>query len=166
MRASWQAWWQGREPRERRVLVAGAAVCLLLLGWVFLYRPLVDARAALVQGNVRLAADLAQMRQIARDHQGSQGSQPGGRSAAARAGQSLLALVDGGLRELGLGASLRRIEPAGEGRVRVRLESVPFDPLVSWLETLEAGQGVRLAEITASRTAYAGQVDVQMLIEE
>lgn len=164
MKATWQAWWQERQPRERRILAAGAAVCLLMLAWVFVHKPLVDARTALVQGNARLAADLAQMRQIAHLHQGDA---PGGSSASApRGGQSLLAVVDGGLRDLGLGPSLRRIEPAGEGRVRVRLEAVPFDPLVTWLETLAAGPGIDLAEIAASRTEYAGQVDVQMLIQE
>ncbi|MCK9489837.1 MAG: type II secretion system protein M [Xanthomonadales bacterium] len=164
MRNSLQAWWQARQPRERRVLAAGAVLCLLLLAWVFVHKPMVDARAALVQGNARLAADLGQMRQIAARHQG----QAGQRSVSnrSRAGQSLLAVVDGGLRELGLGPSLRRIEPAGEGRVRVRLDAVPFDTLVAWLETLAAEQGVRLAEMAASRAEYAGQVDIQMLIEE
>ncbi len=164
MRATWQAWWQGRDLRERRVLAAGAVVCVLMLAWVFVHKPLVDARTGLVQGNARLAADLAQMRQIAHRHQGV--AMSGASSQPRVAGQSLLAVVDGGLRELGLGGSLRRIEPAGEGRVRVRLEAVPFDPLVTWLESLAAGQDVHLAEIAASRADHAGQVDIQMLIEE
>ena len=71
---------------------------LLLLGWVFLYRPLVDARAALVQGNVRLAADGTD----AADRPQPPG-QPVRRTQQHGTGRaSLLALVDGSLRELGL----------------------------------------------------------------
>jgi general secretion pathway protein M len=84
----------------------------------------------------------------------------------ARAGQSLLALADAGVREIGLGGSLKRIEPAGEGRVRLRLEAAAFDSLVEWLETLSARHGVAIAELAATRTGHAGQVDVQLVLED
>lgn len=164
-----QAWWSGREPRERQVLALGGLVVLLMLLWAFAYKPLTDARAALHEGNGRLAADLQLMRATVAHGSGfGAGVTAAGSDDAARrrSGRSLLALVDADLRELGLGPSLKRIEPAGERRVRARLEAVPFDQVVEWLERLSVEQGIRVGEFAASRTEYAGQADIQMLIED
>lgn len=157
------AWWRAREPRERQILVVGALVAALMLGWALLYKPLTDARASLVQGNQRLAADLASMRaNAARLRSGV----VDGDAARERAGRSLLALVDAGIRDIGLGAGLKRIEPAGDGRVRLRLEAVPFDPLAGWLETVAQRHGVIVAEMAATATEYVGQVDIQLVLQE
>lgn len=156
-------WWQAREPRERRVLGIGAVLGLLMLGWALLYKPMADARASLAEGNARLAADLEAMRTYAA-RLGS--SAAGGDAVRERAGRSLLALVDAGIRDIGLAAGLRRIEPAGEGRVRLRLEAVPFDPLAAWLETLAQRHGIVVAELSATATEYFGQVDIQLVLRE
>ncbi len=162
-----RTWWSGREPRERQVLAVGALAVLLMLLWAFAYKPLTDARAALHEGNARLAADLQLMRAtVARGSAAAINVAGGDDAARRRSGRSLLALVDADLRELGLGPSLKRIEPAGERRVRARLEAVPFDQVVDWLERLSAEQGIRVAEFAGSRTEYAGQADIQMLIED
>jgi general secretion pathway protein M len=157
------AWWQGREPRERRVLAIGAVLVAVMLAWALVWKPLQDSRAALVEGNARLAADLAGMRAAAVRLQGS--ATPAD-AARARAGQSLLALADAGVREIGLGGSLKRIEPDGERRVRLRLEAVPFDPLAGWLQRLDREHGIVVAELAANATDYVGQVDVQLVLED
>lgn len=157
------AWWRGREPRERIVLALGIVAVAAMLLWAFAWKPLDERRDAMIESNARLAADLASMRALAARAGTAGGS---GDAARERAGQSLLALADAGLREAGLGASLRRIEPAGDGRVRLRLEAVAFDPLAAWLEQLARRHGVLVAEIAATRTDYAGQVDVQLVIED
>lgn len=157
------AWWQGREPRERRVLAIGAIVVAVMLIWALLWKPLQDSRSALVEGNARLAADLAGMRAAATRLQGTAAPAD---AARARAGQSLLALADAGVREIGLGGSLKRIEPDGERRVRLRLEAVPFDPLAGWLQRLDREHGIVVAELAANATEYVGQVDVQLVLED
>lgn len=158
-----RTWWNAREQRERQVLAIGALVAVLMLGWALLYKPLTDARASLVQGNQRLAADLVSMRANAAR---LRGGAVDGDAARERAGRSLLALVDAGIRDIGLGAGLRRIEPAGDGRVRLRLEAVPFDPLAGWLENLARRHGVVVAEMAATATEYVGQVDIQLVLQE
>lgn len=133
-----------------------------MLFWAFAWKPLADARSALVEGNARLAADLAGMRALA----ARAGPAVAGEAAARdRAGQSLLALADAGLRESGLAGGLARIEPAGSGRVRLRLEAVAFDPLADWLQGLRQQHGIRIAELAVTRTD-AGRVDANLLIED
>ena len=156
-------WWQGRDARERRVLSIGGIVVGAMLLWALVWKPLDDARATLAESNGRLAADVSAMRiATAELRDGARGDEP----ARQRAGQSLLALADAGIRDIGLGASLKRIEPAGDGRVRLRLEAIAFDPLAAWLETLSVQQGIRVAEMAATRTEHAGQVDVQLVLED
>lgn len=158
-----RTWWLAREPRERRVLAIGALAVLLMLGWALLYKPLADSRRSLEQGNQRLAGDLVSMRaDAARLRSGAIGDDAG----RERAGRSLLALVDAGIRDIGLSAGLKRIEPAGDGRVRLRLEAVPFDPLAGWLETLAQRHGIVVAEMAATATEYVGQVDIQLVLRE
>lgn len=156
-------WWQARDARERRVLSIGAFAMAAMLLWAFAWKPLDDARATLAESNGRLAADVASMRVAAAE---LSGSRPGDDPARERAGRSLLAVADAGIREIGLGGSLKRIEPAGDGRVRLRLEAVSFDPLAAWLEGLSIAQGIRVAEMAATRTEHAGTVDVQLVLED
>lgn len=157
------AWWRQRDARERWMLSVGAMLVAAMLLWAFAWKPLNDARAALVESNGRLATDLATMR-VAAAHM--RGHVAGDDAARARAGRSLLALADAGIREIGLSGGLKRIEPSGEGRVRVRLEAVAFDPLIGWLEALEREHGIRVGEMSATATGYVGQVDIQFVLEE
>lgn len=157
------SWWHGREARERQVLTIGAVAVAAMLLWALVWKPLSDARSALIESNDRLAVELSTMRAGAAQ---LSGAQRGDDVARARAGRSLLALADAGVREIGLGAGLKRIEPDGEQRVRLRLEAVPFDPLIGWLETLTVQQGIRIAEMAATGTEYHGQVDVQLVLED
>jgi general secretion pathway protein M len=161
--SSLRTWWLAREPRERQVLSIGVLVVVLMLGWALVYKPMADARTSLMRGNERLAADLLSMRH---DAARLRSGETGETAARERAGRSLLALVDAGIRDIGLGAGLKRIEPAGDGRVRLRLEAVPFDPLAGWLETLAQRHGIVVAEMAATATEYVGQVDVQLVLRE
>ena len=160
-----KAWWDGRDPREQRMLGVGLVVVAVMLVWALIWKPLDDARLTLAESNGRLAADVASMRAAAVELRGGSAGE-GDDASRARAGQSLLAVADAGIRDIGLGGSLKRIEPAGDGRVRLRLEAVSFDPLAAWLETLTVQQGIRVAEIAATRTAYAGQVDILLVLED
>lgn len=56
------AWWDARNPREKKLLIAAAALLALVLAWLLVVRPLMDAQAT---ANARLDAavtDLAQAR--------------------------------------------------------------------------------------------------------
>lgn len=158
-----RAWWSGRDAREQRVLAVGVLLTAAMLLWALAWKPLVDQRASLREGNARLAADLAMMRAAAAE---LQGTAIAGDAVRARAGQSLLALADAGVRGIGLGAALQRIEPDGERRVRLRLDGAAFDPLAGWLQGLQREHGIRVAELAATRIEYAGHADVQLVLEE
>jgi type II secretory pathway component PulM len=80
--------------RERQLLLVAAAVLLLFLGWLLLWRPLAAARDTLRGQVAQSSADLAWMRQALPALAGSAATLP----APARDGRSLLARVDAGAR--------------------------------------------------------------------
>jgi len=147
--------WDALGPRDRRALQLLAAVAVLLLGYVFMLQ--LDARAEARRRAEAAERTLAWMRQAS--------AQLAGRSPAPRAapdGRSLLARVDAGAREAGLGSALLRVEPVSPTQVRVYFQSVPFDGLVDWLQSLADSHGVRVDELSLQRAAGSGLVDARL----
>ncbi len=154
-------WWQAQSARDRRILLVGGVLAVLLLGYALLWLPLQRdteewrARAAAAEANLiwmRTAAE--QLRGIA----------PAPATAPAD-GRSLLAVVDAGVREAGLGGALLRVEPVNAGQVRVYFQQAGFDALADWLQSVGNSHGVRVVELSAQRSAGVGLVDARLTLE-
>ncbi|RMD78270.1 MAG: type II secretion system protein M [Gammaproteobacteria bacterium] len=144
---AWQAWWRGLAPRERLAVGLGGAAAALLLLYGLAWAPLQDRLAELRRRVAAQEEELAWMRQAAAEARRLRAAAP---RAAAKG--SLLALVDRTARAAGLGAALARVQPEGEGRVRVRLQDAPFDALARWLGELAAA-GLQVEELAVEREA-------------
>lgn len=161
--SAWRARWQELAPRERRTLTVGAAVLLVTVAYLLLWEPLAQSRD---DWRARVAAaetDLAWMRAAAPQVLSRRGTQP---IAVAPDGRSLLARVDAGAREAGLGTALLRVEPVAAGQVRVTFEQAGFDALMRWIESLSAQYGTRVTELSVQRAAGVGLVDARLSLEE
>lgn len=156
-----RAWLERRDARERRVLALGGLLVLVMLWWAGLYLPAREARDRWHQRAVAADAAHAWM-QVAAAQAG--GSLPATVTAMDDR-RSLLARVDEGARAAGLGPSLLRVEPQGNGRVRVQFQAVPFDALVDWLQPLRAS-GVRVEELSLQRGSGVGLVDARLTLAE
>lgn len=158
------AWWQSLASNERRMLVVGGLVALLLLGWALLWHPLALRRAELREDVERQRLELAYVRSGVAEVERSRAT--GVRARGDRQGKSLLALADASAREAGLEASLRRVEPVGERNVRVGFEAANFDQLAQWLELLAARYGVEAIELSAERAEGLGLVDARVTLRD
>jgi len=78
--------------------------------------------------------------------------------------QSILALVDQTARKAGLGGTIKRVEPAGTGKVRIRMESVAFDDMISWLEGLLGPAAITIESIAIDRSDQTGLVDAHLTL--
>lgn len=145
-----KAWWQSLSRRDRSTLAIGTTLVALVLAWAYGYDPLVKSRDSLRTQVAGAEADVVWMRG-ARAELATQRN-AGSATPFDRAGRSLLALADASAREAGLGGTLKRVEPVGEGRVNVWLEAAPFDPVTAWLEALAAQYGVTVDELSVDRT--------------
>ncbi|WP_421620800.1 type II secretion system protein M [Alkalilimnicola ehrlichii] len=155
------AHWQGLEPRERRILLAGALVLALLLPWGGIWLPLSD-RAETLRGEVAEArAQQAWMAAAA-----ERVRQAGGATAVPGEGRagSLLGRVDRSAGDYGLGERLERLQPDGDQRVRVWLERADFDQMLYWLDAL-AETGVRVHALSLEPLDAPGRVNARLTLE-
>jgi len=156
-----RAWWQAQSARDQRILSIGGLLAVLLLGYAFLWLPL---SRDLETWRLRAAAadtSLAQMQQLAQQLQAT--APPP--ALAPSDGRSLLAVVDAGLREAGLGTALLRVEPVSADQVRVYFQQVSFDRMSDWLHALGRSHGVRVSELSVQRSPGVGMVDARLTLE-
>lgn len=159
------AFWGRLSPREQRLLLAAGVVALLFIGWLLLWRPLAQARDTLRGQVAYSAAELAWMQQAAPALAGT-GAGADAAPAVVSDGRSLLARVDAGAREAGLGEALLRVEPVSSGEVRMALGGADFDLLVAWLEQFSVAHGVAVTELSLQRAQGVGRVDARLALRE
>jgi general secretion pathway protein M len=154
-------YWQQLQPRERRILLLGAAAVVIMAAYVLAWEPLVEGRARLQRDVAEQRVLLGWMEQSAREVQALRGS----RAPQRNTGQSLMAVVDRTARAQGLGQALERVQPDGETAVRVWLKQAPFDQSLRWLDQLIATQGLRVTGLVVERGNEAGKVDARITLE-
>lgn len=152
-------WFSQREPREQlalRVLaVALALVLLVLLVWQPLVNGHADARAVFIK-NSRLHAWIEDNSQAVRNASRSTGR------AAAPTGDWVAQLSRSAA---AAGVELRGFNPEGDQAVRIQIEAQPFADVLSWLQQLEAGQGIRVATAEFSPTSSSGLVNLRATLK-
>jgi type II secretory pathway component PulM len=149
-------WLERLAPRERRLVLYGAAAAALLivLGGAWRMHQSIEA------GERRIAsktADLAWMQAVAPAVQATPRT-PGG-------DESLPLLVDRTAREAGLASSLAGSEPAGPAGVRVRFSGAAFDAILAWIATLQSQHRVSVGSASIERVGTEGIVNATILLQ-
>lgn len=154
-------WWNGLSPRDRRTLGIGGFLALLLLGYALVWLPMERSRDAWRERASAADTNLIWMRAAA-EQLTLLSPAP---TVTQSDGRSLLAVVDAGVREVGLGGALLRVEPINAQQVRVYFQQAGFDTLMDWLRSLGDSHGVRVSELSVQRAAGVGLVDARLLLE-
>ncbi|MGH8127980.1 MAG: type II secretion system protein GspM [Gammaproteobacteria bacterium] len=156
-----RAWYGGLAPRERRLVVIGGVVFLLLIIYLAIVSPVgsaygrltrdVQAKRQLLtyinQAAVRLQADSA-------DHIGK-----------LPADQSVLAATSAAIQSSPISGAVQRLEQTQTGGVRLSLSSVGFDDLARWLNTLASQDGIVVTHATIEQAADPGTVDATLTLD-
>ncbi len=159
-----KAWWDSLQPRERRTLALGGLAVLVMLAFFLVWRPLHQRVDALDQRVVQQRETLNWMREAAAEVLAYRGQSPAGPDPADLGGEALYSLADRSARQAGLGDALQRVEPAGEGRVRVTLEQASFDELLNWLQRLERDFAIAVDPVSLRRGDSPGRVNGQLVL--
>ncbi len=157
-----KAWWAARAPREQMILGAGGIVAVIILVWLLAWEPLASEASALKTSISAQQDDLAWMREAAGEVIALRSQ--GGATVAGLQGRSLLAVVDQSARQAGLGSALKRVEPEGSAKVRVRFESVSFDQLILWLNQINTQFGVSAEQVSIEPENESGRVTVRLTL--
>ena len=158
-----KAWLASLEQRERRLVLIGAALLIVMLIYVAMWEPLVSNVENLRSSTAEQRSVLLWMQQAAQEVRQLSGAS--GARINPTSGQSLLSLVDRTAKSGKLGLALKRVQPDGEQRVRVWMEGAAFDDIVSWLVQLETRYGVRIDDSVFEVKEEAGRVDARLVFE-
>ncbi len=148
-----RAWFDGLQPRERWIVIAGVVVVIGVALWAGVLRPLrvqSSTLQAAVESKQRLLVDLGRV--------GASGPpRPTGTQAP---DQTLFVVVDSTAQAHGL--RIARSRPSGPSGVEVTLQAVPFDVLVAWLMTLHGTYAVDVESAQLSTARQQGLVNGQV----
>lgn len=78
-------------------------------------------------------------------------------------GQNILAVVNSAATRNGI--TLKRYEPEGENNLRVWLEKVSFNRMMSWLNQLKNNNGVSVSSISVDADKASGFVSAKVLLK-
>ncbi|QQD21519.1 hypothetical protein GJQ54_06935 [Oceanospirillaceae bacterium ASx5O] len=142
-------WYEQLPEGDRLIVKLVSAVLVLALLASMILLPLVRAKA---MAESQLERNRATYQQLA-DNAGRFGN-----AVAATGTAPLLTVVTQQARSAGV--NLSRYEQDGQA-LRIWLEKAPFDDAISWLESLQAQQGVRASQISVDKTDSSGRVDIR-----
>lgn len=162
LRNKLQAWLDSLNQRERRLVIGAAIFLSVFLLYQLTWAPFVNGVANMQAKVNQQQQDLLWMQQAAREVSGLRGASAGQQPVHSG---SLLGLIEKTARERGLGTSIRKVQPEGQNGVRMWMDKVPFDDVMTWLDDLQLKQGVTVSSFSAERTAQAGWVNVRLLVE-
>lgn len=149
-----KAWFESLQPRERSILLLGAAAAAAIVLWGFVLSPLRS-------GGAELRAAVAAKERLLIDVRRVEGLQPEGSGAQPTAGnQSILALVDSTRQSHGL--DFARTRPNGPNAIDVTFQNASFDALLDWLIAIESNHGVVVESASFSSTRDRGLVSGQI----
>lgn len=154
-------WWSGLNIREQRIVIAGSAVLLVLVVYLFAWEPLVKERTRL-QGSIeKLRGDSSWMQEAAVKMKSLRGSG----AVARQPVTSLLGVINSTARPTLKGAELKRVEEDRSAGVRVWIETVAFDDLVIWLGDLKRRYGIDVSSVSVEKMGKPGRVNARLILK-
>lgn len=154
--------WQQLQARERGLIVLAAIVIAIVLIWLLLWEPLLQARENHRARIVEQQSLLLWLQSIEPEVSRLRAEQS---STALSNNRSPIGRIDQSARNAGLAGALQRIEPAAGNQVRVVFEQVEFAALMNWLSRLLAEQPFRVEQFSAQRGLSSGRVDVVVVLQ-
>lgn len=159
-----KAWFMQLAPRERRMVMAGAALLIIFLVYLLVWDPLIKHRQELQRTVKEQKALVAWMQQASQEAEQLRAAK-GGPVGKVPAGQSLLAVVDQSAKNSGLGTAMKRVEPEGQDTTRVWFEQAKFDELMAWLDSIQRDFGIAVSSIVLERQEQPGLINARVTLQ-
>ena len=146
-------WYLGRESSERPIIAGLAALLIVLLLWLLIWKPTSDWRD--------LEANRYQNAQELMDFmQANEASARARKTSATGAQRSLLPVITRTANVQGL--RLNRIQPESDGAVSVVVQAQAFNTLLSWLNALQENNNVSVQRISVDPEGQPGIINAQI----
>ena len=145
-------WFYRFNTREQLSLLLLGGALLLYLIYMVLWSPLDQRRDDMAQRNVAAAESLQRVDGMVSEILRLR--ETGGGTTQRR---NLTGLINQTTASAGL--TVTRMQPNSRGEVQVRMESVPFDGVMAWLNLLENREGLVVHEVSLSQSGDGGRVN-------
>lgn len=151
--------YQQLQPRERVIVLAGAAVLAVLVLYLAVWEPLVNAHR-------RNAEALDASRALATRIETAASLAQGQSAGAVDRRAALLSVVDQTSRGSTLGKAPTRVQPEGSGEreVKVWFEDVPFANCLRWLGELQTRYAIQVSSAEIDQGSAPGLVNVRFTL--
>ncbi|HEB85515.1 MAG TPA: type II secretion system protein M [Gammaproteobacteria bacterium] len=156
-------YWQQLALREKQLLILMSVVLLTTLFYFAFWKPM---KAGIEEGELHLKAQtraLVKIRQQAAEVRQLR-SGGAGKQAVIADSASLLGLIERSAKQKNINGNLQKVQPEGQREVRVWMEKVSFDQLISWLDLLSHRYAIQISEISLERGDSPGIVDGRVLL--
>ncbi len=154
-----RAHWRNLQPRERLLVGAGgifaAAALLYALLWVPMTHEISRLRTAVPAAQAQLRQMQAQLAEV---------KQLKASPAARRPTSDLRAVVEQSAAANGMKKHVTRLEERGEKAVKLALDGVSFNSLISWLSDLQKQSALRVESATVQSHSAPGLVDARLVL--
>ena len=151
--------WQLMTPRERRIVVAGAALLVAAVLWLLLFEPAWTARQRLQAELPAMRSQLAQVEQMA-DEARRLGAVPAGSDSP----QAVKAQLEKSIEGAGLKPALAQLTLTGN-LFELRFKSVPYAAWLAWLDAAARETRLRVVDAAVTRETGIGVVSVRLALE-
>ena len=148
--------------REPVLVIVGATLLLAALTYLLLFRPL-SATITKNEQEIRSQRQLLMWMEEAANKVKQLKSSQTHLSEGAGA-ESALSLINQSAKDLQLEKKIKRLEPTEEKGVRVWLDEVSFDTMLSWLAGLLERDGLIVSDLSVDRAKGEGQVNAVLTL--
>ena len=151
-------WFNAQKQRDQIALIAlvGAVVLYSLLTFALL--PASEARSQMATNNTAAMAQLGRVEAKVSQLLDLRANSESGQN------QNLSSTLSAAAQNAGL--TVKRLQPNSRGEVQVRFESVEFDALLQWLQTVEGNEGLRIVDASVSDAGRSGGVNATLRVRE
>jgi len=151
-------WFNAQNQRDQLALMVLMAAVVLYSLVSFVLMPASAARSQMAANNTAALAQLARV-----EAKVSQLLDLRARSESGE-NQNLSSTLSAAAQNAGL--IVKRLQPNSRGEVQVRFESVEFDALLQWLQTIEGNEGLRIVDASVSDAGRSGGVNATLQVRE
>jgi general secretion pathway protein M len=153
-----KSWYKALQPRERLLVMCAAGVLGIALLYLALFGPLAKELNKRETRVMTKQQDLVWMRSVANNVRMASASR------GSSSGESLVVLINRTAQQAGITSSLVNQAPQGDNGIRLRIESVNFDALVTWLGVLDQQFGVQVDTASVDRSDKVGIVNASLML--
>jgi type II secretory pathway component PulM len=153
-------WWHNLSLHEKKMLIAGGIVVLVLCLYEFVWAAVVDSSEELRHKISRNHTLLAFMQETDKQIQlvDQQATTPSGTTS------SLLSTVQNDIANTPLKSALAQLQQSDNDSVQLHFQQVNFDELIRWLATLCHTHSLTITQMSITPSANNGIVDMTLRI--